>query len=184
MAGLAINRYQLVWATLHALIHMYIIWGCYTSYRHRTEGGVILHYTTHIILFVTCRICVTVQLYHCSKYTVQSYHLDPLPPSPLPPPFPPIPICTLVLIMLYVAVCVTEVTLQVTLLAHHTTHSLNEMHSMTYMHKHSSCICSLHDLRHTVHAHIYKVHGTTKGVGYTSSSRLHGVTCILHSCYI
>ena len=90
-----------------ALIHMYIIWGCYTSYRNRTEGRVLLCYAPHIILFVTWRICVTVQLHHCSKYTVQSY---PLASSHL---------STLVLIiwfMLYVAVCVTEVTL----LTHHT----------------------------------------------------------------
>ena len=91
-----------------ALIHMYIIWGCYTSYRHRTEGRVLLHYTPHIILLVAWRICVTVQLHHCSKHTAQSY-LDPLP-SPSPAHL------HLSLIMFYVAVCVTEVTL----LPHHT----------------------------------------------------------------
>ena len=77
----------------------------------------------------------------------------------------------------YIVVCVTQKKLRYL----HITHNLRRRCSQWPMHKHSSCmyiICSLHELRHTVHARI-KEHGTTQGVGYTGNSGLHGS----HACY-
>ena len=78
----------------------------------------------------------------------------------------------------YIVVCVTQKKLRYL----HITHNLRRRCSQWPMHKHSYMyICSLYDLRHTVHAQRAWDH---------SQSRVHlkfeiaWVTCMLHSCYI